>query len=38
VGLGGVVKASQTLVIRLAHDVGGAIAAGAGNRAPECRS
>ena len=37
-GLGGVVKASQTLVIRLAHDVGGAIVAGAGNRAPECRS
>jgi uncharacterized lipoprotein YmbA len=37
-GLDGVVKASQTLMIRLAHDVGGAIVAGAGNKAPECRS
>jgi uncharacterized protein len=38
IGLDGVVKASQTLVIRLAHDVGGAIAASAGNKPPECRS
>ncbi len=38
IGLDGVVKASQTLVIRLAHDVGGAIAASAGNKSPGCRS
>jgi len=38
VGLDGVVRASQALVIRVAHDVGGAVAAIAANRAPECRS
>jgi uncharacterized protein len=38
VGLDGVVKASQALVVRLAHDVGGAVAATAANKAPECRS
>jgi uncharacterized lipoprotein YmbA len=37
-GLDGVVKAGQALVIRLAHDAGGAVAAIAANRAPECRS
>ena len=37
-GLDGVVKASQTLVIHLAHDVGGAVAAIAAKRPPECRS
>jgi uncharacterized protein len=37
-GLDGVVKASQTLVIHLAHDVGGAITASAANKSPECRS
>jgi uncharacterized protein len=38
VGLDGVVKAGQALVSRVAHDVGGAVAAIAGNRSPECRS
>ncbi len=38
VGLDGVVAASQTLLVHLAHDVGGAIAASAGSRTPECRS
>jgi len=37
VGLDGVVKAGQTLVIQLAHDVGGAVTAVAAGRAPECR-
>jgi uncharacterized protein len=37
-GLDGVVKAGQALVIRLAHDVGGAVTAIAAGRAPECRS
>src|SRR3984957_1945961 len=38
VGLDGVVKASQALVVRLAHDVGGAVTATAANKAPECRN
>jgi uncharacterized lipoprotein YmbA len=38
VGLDGVIKASQALVVRLAHDVGGAVAATAANKAPECRN
>jgi uncharacterized lipoprotein YmbA len=37
VGLDGVVKAGQALVVRLAHDVGAAITAIADARAPECR-
>ena len=37
-GLDGVVKAGQALVIRLAHDVGGAVTTIAAGRAPECRS
>jgi uncharacterized lipoprotein YmbA len=38
VGLDGVVKASQTLIIHLAHDVGGAVSAVAANKPPECRT
>jgi uncharacterized lipoprotein YmbA len=37
VGLDGVVRASQTLIIDLAHDVGGAVTAVAANKPPGCR-
>jgi uncharacterized lipoprotein YmbA len=37
VGLDGVVRAGQTLIIDLAHDVGGAVTAVAANKPPGCR-